>query len=203
MGITQQIGASSLNKAGVCTLTTRPASPYEGQMIYETDTDMVAIWNGTAWRYIASTTPTNGTVLQVVRSTLTSDRNTTSTSYTDVTDASVTITPKSTSSSIIVIASFLGIVVNSASGHNLGSYQITDSANTGLSGATNQSIGALNYTNVNGYFYAPVTMMGFVSPNSISAQTYKLRFQSFSAATTTYVAGATTTTQLFAIELAG
>ena len=49
MGISQQIGASSLNKPGVCTSLTRPASPYEGQMIYETDTDLVYLWNGSAW----------------------------------------------------------------------------------------------------------------------------------------------------------
>lgn len=49
MGITQQIGASSLIKPGVCTSTTRPASPYEGQVIYETDTDLTFVWSGAAW----------------------------------------------------------------------------------------------------------------------------------------------------------
>lgn len=33
----------------VCTSATRPASPASGQMIYETDTSKVLIWNGTAW----------------------------------------------------------------------------------------------------------------------------------------------------------
>jgi len=49
MGLSQQIGASSLSKPGVCTSSTRPATPYEGQMIYETDTDKVLVYNGTAW----------------------------------------------------------------------------------------------------------------------------------------------------------
>ena len=49
MGISQQVGASSLNKPGVCTSTTRPATPYEGQMIYETNTDRVLVWNNSAW----------------------------------------------------------------------------------------------------------------------------------------------------------
>ena len=49
MGITQQIGASSLIQPGVCTSTTRPASPYTGQCIYETDTNKMLVWNGTAW----------------------------------------------------------------------------------------------------------------------------------------------------------
>lgn len=49
MGISQQLGASSIIKPGVCTSSTRPASPYEGQAIYETDTDKVLVYNGTAW----------------------------------------------------------------------------------------------------------------------------------------------------------
>jgi len=50
MGITQQIGASSLIKPGVIDNTAaRPASPYEGQVIYQKDTDAVLVWNGTAW----------------------------------------------------------------------------------------------------------------------------------------------------------
>ena len=50
MGISQQIGASSLIKAGVIDNTAaRPASPYEGQVIYQKDTDAVLVWNGTAW----------------------------------------------------------------------------------------------------------------------------------------------------------
>ena len=38
-------------RPGVCTSTTRPTAPYEGQMIYETDTDKVLVWNGSAWLY--------------------------------------------------------------------------------------------------------------------------------------------------------
>lgn len=47
MGISQ--GLSSALKPGVCTSSTRPAAPYEGQMIYETDTDRVLVWNGVGW----------------------------------------------------------------------------------------------------------------------------------------------------------
>lgn len=40
---------SSGLRSGVCTSTTRPSAPYEGQVIYETDTDRVLVWNGTRW----------------------------------------------------------------------------------------------------------------------------------------------------------
>lgn len=189
-------------RPGVCTSTTRPTAPYEGQMIYETDTDMVAIWNGTAWRYLAATTATTGTVLQVMRGTDTTDRNTTSTSFTDVTGISVTITPKATTSKIMVIATFTALVVNSSTGLNIGYYQITDSANTLISGG-NGNVGTFNYTHSSGFFYQATTMIGFVSPNSVAAQTYKLRFAAQGGNTTVYVAGGTSVTQLFAIELAG
>ena len=36
-------------RPGVCLSTSRPTVPYEGQMIYETDTDKVLVWNGSAW----------------------------------------------------------------------------------------------------------------------------------------------------------
>ena len=50
MGISQQIGASSLIKAGVVDNTAnRPASPYEGQVIFQKDTDQLLVWDGTAW----------------------------------------------------------------------------------------------------------------------------------------------------------
>ena len=36
----------------ICTSTTRPASPFEGQEIYETDTDLEQRWTGSAWSQI-------------------------------------------------------------------------------------------------------------------------------------------------------
>ena len=56
MPLSSVVGAQSIVKPGVCTSSTRPASPFEGQMIYETDTDMVKVWTGSAWISIASAT---------------------------------------------------------------------------------------------------------------------------------------------------
>lgn len=46
---------SSGLRSGVCTSTTRPTTPYEGQMIYETDTNRVLVWDNAAWVMIADT----------------------------------------------------------------------------------------------------------------------------------------------------
>lgn len=68
MGISQQIGASSLIKAGVIDNTAgRPASPYEGQVIFQKDTDQMLVWNGTAW-IIPNSLAQNPTGLELVKS---------------------------------------------------------------------------------------------------------------------------------------
>lgn len=36
-------------RPGVCTSTTRPTAPYNGQVIYETDTKQTLVWQGSAW----------------------------------------------------------------------------------------------------------------------------------------------------------
>lgn len=55
MGLSNYYPSSRLSQAGVCTSSTRPASPYEGQMIYETDTNRVLVYDNTAWVMIADT----------------------------------------------------------------------------------------------------------------------------------------------------
>lgn len=44
-------------RTGVCTSASRPTAPYEGQMIYETDTDLTYIWGGSAWQQVSGGTP--------------------------------------------------------------------------------------------------------------------------------------------------
>lgn len=56
MPISQQIGSSSLAKPGVCTSSTRPASPYQGQVIYQTDTNTTLVWNGSGWVLLSTGT---------------------------------------------------------------------------------------------------------------------------------------------------
>lgn len=48
MGLTSSV-PNSILQPGVCTSTTRPAAPYQGQVVYETDTNKTLFYNGTAW----------------------------------------------------------------------------------------------------------------------------------------------------------
>jgi hypothetical protein len=40
-------------RPGVCTSSNRPANPFDGQVIYMTDVDQTAVWDGTTWTVLA------------------------------------------------------------------------------------------------------------------------------------------------------
>jgi len=160
-------------KTGVCTSTTRPSGPYEGQMIYETDTDMVAIWNGTAWRYLAATTATSGSVLQVVSATKTDAQALTPTAYVynNISGLSVSITPKSTSSKIMIFSTVNGM---SAVGANDAFLRFArDGSGIGVGDAAGSRTtvgGTLNKLSGGSMFNCSMSYMD--SPASTSALTY-------------------------------
>lgn len=56
MPLSRYIPTSAIAKPGVCTSSTRPASPYEGQVIYQTDTDQTFVWTGAAWQILGAGT---------------------------------------------------------------------------------------------------------------------------------------------------
>ena len=177
MPLSSVIGASSILRPGVCTSTTRPASPFEGQTIYETDTDRLATWDGSAW--VAYVRQTAGKVLQVVSTTKTDTFVSSSVapaSVTDITGLSATITPSSTSSKILAFYSVYGCIevggqrqIFSASLYR-GSTAIgvgdTAGSRTSVSGQNGQ-IGILDG-------FGLVSGMHLDSPSTTSATTYKM-----------------------------
>ena len=46
-------------RPGVCTSTTRPTTPYLGQLIFQTDTGTMHNWDGAAWQFLAPTQQRN------------------------------------------------------------------------------------------------------------------------------------------------
>jgi hypothetical protein len=69
MGITNNIPPSRLIQPGVIDNTAaRPASPFEGQCIFQKDTDQLLVWNGTAW-VIPNQTTTNPEGLELITTT--------------------------------------------------------------------------------------------------------------------------------------
>ena len=196
-------------RPGVCTSSNRPASPFEGQIIYETDTDMVAIWNGTAWRYIAATTPTNGSVLQIQSTTKTDRFTTSSTSYVDVTGLSVTITPKSATSKIFVLFSGNGSGATGAAAIHLRMMRGATAINIGdaASNRTQASTGGISDS-------AEVFSMSSIfldSPATTSATAYSIQVRSNgtgiaingAVTDTDIVQRARTTSTITVMEIAG
>lgn len=45
--------AAAAKAVVICTSSTRPSTPVDGQMIYETDKDRVLVYDGSAWTYVA------------------------------------------------------------------------------------------------------------------------------------------------------
>ena len=66
MPLSSVVGAQSIVKPGVCTSSTRPASPFDGQVIYETDTDRAMVYNGSAW-VVLSTGRANSLGLDLIK----------------------------------------------------------------------------------------------------------------------------------------
>ena len=179
-------------RPGVCTSTTRPTSPYEGQMIYETDTDMVAIWNGTAWRYVSATTPTNGTVLQVVTATTTTQTSSSSATYIDTTLA-VSITPKSSTSKIFVLVN--QTIYHDTAGGNTSVRLVRNSTTLQDQFDPTYNAGSAGIGNVS-FLYLD-------SPSTTSATTYKTTFARRTGTGTCTVQVNTNPANITVMEIAG
>jgi len=137
-----------------------------------------------------------GKVLQVVRATDSTLRSTTSTSFVDITGMTVTITPEISTSAVMLIAV---VQARRAATNGFIYLQISDSSNGAISGAEGAAMGstATGAANQN----ALQTLIGYATPGTTSATTYKLRFKGLSGETVEVVNDAVTG-QLFAIEVA-
>lgn len=136
-------------RPGVCTSTTRPTAPFEGQLIYETDTDKVLVWNGSAWYAnwntawgIVETTSggTNGKGYKTGLAKQTVNQGTT----TDLTDSSMTFTGIA---GRMYRYSCMGYLSSSSASAQVITY-VTDASNNikwqGFTNGTNSSGGGTN-----------------------------------------------------------
>jgi hypothetical protein len=134
-------------------------------------------------------------ILQVVRATDTVDRTTTSTSLVDA-NISVTITPTSATSTILILWTASWLITPGTP--KIAHFAITDSSNVEIEGAESALIGTNSANTPYGYF----TMFGYDSPATTSATTYKGRFMAFSGSSATVTLdNADRTGQMFAMEI--
>lgn len=104
MPLSSVLGAQSLVRPGVCTSSTRPASPFEGQTIYETDTDLVKSYDGSNWVTIGPTTIPAAAVTAAEGAYLVTSQTTTSTSYTDLATSGPSVTLTTGTEAIIAVS---------------------------------------------------------------------------------------------------
>jgi hypothetical protein len=109
----------------------------------------------------------SGGILQVVSTTKTDSFATSSTSYVDVTGLSVTITPSSTSSKILVMADYM-TGSSATGGSTVLSQLVRDGSQIGGNIASNQSNDNIRDTNFIGINYLD-------SPASTSTLTYQIQ----------------------------
>lgn len=131
-----------------------------------------------------------GKLKQLVRGTDATSRSTTSASFTDA-NISVTITPTSATSTILLIWSFR-VYIGAASTD--AAFQITNSSNVAVSGAEDAAFG-------NQALADQFTLFGYSSPATTSATTYKGRFMRAGGSGTIFTQNQLVTGQLYALEI--
>jgi len=181
-------------RPGVCTSSTRPTAPYEGQQIYETDTDKLLVWNGSAWKQIPSAA-TAGAVLQVVYGSTASQITSASTTPVDTT-LTATITPQSASNKVLVCVEQNGLLkITNDTWITLNTFR--GSTNIGNIGA---QICVTGSTATNGVGGSGIQILD--EPATTSATTYKTSFFSGNNSATVAVqhAGARSTIILMEIS---
>jgi len=115
-----------------------------------------------------------GAVLQVVSTTKTDVFSTTSTSFTDITGLSVSITPSSTSSKILVMCNVNGSV--SSASYQAGLRLVRDSTAIAIGDAASsrsRGFGQLTSANTWQMTFAGATFLD--SPSSVASVTYKIQ----------------------------
>lgn len=93
MGLSSQLAPSAIARPGVCTSTTRPASPYAGQFIYQTDNNQMLVYNGSAWVCL---TPQSASV--------NTQQTTTSSTYTDLSTVGPTVSIQTGTSALVTVS---------------------------------------------------------------------------------------------------
>jgi len=66
MPLSNYLASSRISQPGVCTSSTRPVSPYQGQVIYQTDTNTTHVWNGSAWVFLSTSSAGDVGLVKIV-----------------------------------------------------------------------------------------------------------------------------------------
>ncbi len=179
MPISNQLSPSRYIQPGVVTSTTRPTNPFQGQAIYETDTNRMYIWSGSAW-VIPNQTTQNLDGLELVRPT-------------SVTNGSINST-----GSIAVNSSITSLTVVGAFSSTYDNYRILWSGSTMTSSSgdsqLNFQFGPSSVSNYNTAYYS-ILIYSNGSTNLTASQSNAGQFS--------WMGGGSTGSGLFQMDLYG
>jgi len=167
----------------------------EGMVSYLADSDIVEVYNGSAWKQLAKAT---GSVLQVVQGTTATGVANSTTTYAD-TGLSASITPISANSKVLVLVSQNGLYKTAGSSANSIYLKL-------LRGATDLQVFAVSagFDSVAIARYLGGISTAFLdSPATTSAVTYKTQFRNETPAASVSVNFAAPTSAITLIEVAG
>jgi hypothetical protein len=155
--------------SNVAARTAAITAPVEGQVTYLEDSNTIQIYDGSSWKVSLATT---GSVLQVVQATTTTQAATSSTTYV-TSGLQVAITPKSTSSKILIL---VGGDYASGGAGRLGYATVF----RGGSGGTNLETDSMGAIGADGTAINSWLNLNYLdSPNTTSSTTYTVMFRAF------------------------
>jgi hypothetical protein len=144
-------------------------SPSEGMVTYRSDDDVVEVFDGSVFAPVG----VEPAILQVVSTTKTDTFSSSATTPTDITGASVTITPSSTSSKVLVMFDFS---VSSGGVNSVAVQLLRGATNIGGGAASGSRLSAITTVTVGGNGYREQESGSFLdSPSTTSAVTYSLK----------------------------
>jgi hypothetical protein len=145
-----------------------PSTAAKGDLFYNTSTEDLEIYDGGAWKKSKK-----DVVLQVITATDVG-ATITGTTRSSMNKSNIPITPKSTSSRLIVEVSFSGYVQAGGAGTNTtGTFEIVDAANTSAY-LTGHVLGIGNGAGLNAQIYSPVYMMGYIFNSTLTTKLFSL-----------------------------
>jgi hypothetical protein len=159
-------------------------TPSAGMVSYSTATGL-EVYNGSSFTPVTK-------ILQVASVTKTDTFTTGSATYTDLTGLTLTITPSSTTSKILVTYS---VQASGQTGTNMGGIQILRGATAigNADAASNRSVANTVIPELGAAVFGQVTNTFLDSPATTSATTYKLQIRTFGAGGTSIFVNRTAT----------
>ena len=188
--------ATVMTFAGTAARGSAIPSPTEGMVSYLEDSNILSLHDGSAWKNSVGVT---GGILQVVQTVKTDTFSTSSATFVDVDGLSVSITPRSTTSKVLVIATYHTGTTTSA----VNAAYTRVLRNSTVIGGDNASVSGVDSTRVT-TTPAPVILD---SPNTTSATTYLIQLRRVDSTTAVLGRSGSTATAAFssitAMEVAG